>query len=69
VARLCSFNVAPWQPSREGGAGAVDNAPIEAPQRSTASGGSYYMVNDEKNLQRKSYRVAAVTAGDYNVKA
>ncbi len=50
----------------EGGAGAVDNAPIEAPQRSTASGGSYYMVNDEKDMQRKSYRVASVTAGDYN---
>jgi len=66
VARLYSCNVAPWQPSREGGAGAVDNAPIEAPQRSTASATQFYALNDEKNMQRKSYRVGSVTAGDYN---
>jgi hypothetical protein len=44
----------------------VDNAPIEAPQRSTASATQFYALNDEKNMQRQSYRVATVTAGDYN---
>jgi len=35
-------------------------------QRSSASAAQFYMLNDEKNMQRKSYRVASVTAGDYN---
>ena len=39
---------------------------MEAPQGASASGVQYYMVNDERNQQRKSYRVNAVTAGDYN---
>jgi len=39
---------------------------LEAPQRYSASGVQYYQLNDEKNEQRKSYRVSAVTAGDYS---
>jgi len=39
---------------------------IEAPQRYSASGVQYYQVNDERNAQRKTYRAASVTAGDYN---
>ena len=45
-----------WEPSR----------PIEAPQRYSASSTQYYMVNDGRNIQRKSYRVNSMSAGDYN---
>ncbi len=47
----------------EGGAGAVDHAPIEAPQWSSASGGNYFQVNDERNMSRRAY-AANMAAGD-----
>ncbi|MCD6283410.1 hypothetical protein J7J84_07435 [bacterium] len=50
----------------EGGAGAVDNAPIESPQRSSASNTQYYMLNDERTIEKRSYQVGGVTAGDVN---
>jgi len=47
----------------ETGAGAVDHAPIEAPQWSSASGGNYFQVNDERNMSRRAY-AANMAAGD-----
>ncbi len=40
--------------------------PIECPQRSSASNTQYYMVNDERTIEKRSYQVGSVTAGDYN---
>jgi hypothetical protein len=50
----------------EAGAGMPHAGPIESPQRYTASATQFYMVSDERNVERKSYRVASITAGDYN---
>jgi len=47
----------------EMGAGAVDHAPIEAPQWSSASAGNYFQVNDERNMSRRAY-AANMAAGD-----
>jgi YD repeat-containing protein len=52
--------------SWETGAGMPNAGPIESPQRYSASSTQFYMVSDERNIQKKSYRVASVTAGDYN---
>jgi len=50
----------------EGGAGTPSADPIEAPQRSSASGTQYYMLNDERTIEKRSYQVGSVVAGDTN---
>jgi len=50
----------------EGGAGTPSADPIEAPQRSSASGTQYYMLNDERTIEKRSYQVGGVVAGDTN---
>jgi len=50
----------------EGGAGTPSADPIEAPQRSSASGTQYYMLSDERTIEKRSYQVGGVVAGDTN---
>ena len=48
------------------GTSGVAGKPIESPQRSSASNTQYYMLNDERTIEKRSYQVGGITAGDTN---
>ena len=41
------------------GTSGVAGKPIESPQRSSASGTQYYMLNDERTIEKRSYQVGS----------
>jgi len=48
------------------GTSGVAGKPIESPQRSSQSNTQYYMLNDERTIEKRSYQVGGVVAGDTN---